>query len=104
MTPVIFRKFKRAAFDKDAKGAAPIIALFPTLPGTRDPWTCASYMHVGQHGSATVTLFYEDTNPAHETEYRALLAELVRQGYNDLRIYTRYQPGFTKQRLDALKR
>lgn len=104
MTPVIFRKFKRAAFDKKAQGIDPVIALFPTLPGDNTSATCASYMHVGQHGSATVTLFYADTSPAHETEYRALLRELIGQGYDDLRIYTRYQPGFTKQRLDALKR
>lgn len=95
MTPVIFRRFIEGG---------DVIALFPTLPGTRDPWTCESYQHTGQHSAASVELFYKETKPAYETEYRTLLRELIGQGYDDLRIYTRYQPGFTKQRLDALKR
>lgn len=93
MTPVIFRKFK----DNGA-----IIALFPTLPGTRDPWTCCSYMPVGQHGAASVELFYEDTRPVAVVEHQSLFRELVGQGYDDLRVYTRYQPWFTKERLKQL--
>lgn len=92
-TPVIFRKFK---------GQGDIIALFPTHPGTNDPHTCESYMHVGQHSAASVSLVYE-TDPAHETEYRDLMRELQRIGYDDLRVYARYQPEFTSRRLNALR-
>jgi hypothetical protein len=44
--PVIFRKFK----DNQ------VIAFFPTETGTYDLWTCCSYMHVGQHSSASTDL------------------------------------------------
>lgn len=93
MTPVIFRKF----FDR-----GDVIALFPTLPGTRDPSTCESYQHIGQHSAASVELFYNDTMPAHSTEYLPLLRELERIGYDDLRIYKRYQQNFTAERLAQL--
>jgi len=93
-TPVIFRKLK---------DRGEIIALFPTVPGTRDPWTCESYMHVGQHGRASVELFY-DSLPVRGTEYLPLLAELEQLGYDDLRIYRRYQARFTMLRLTELKR
>lgn len=94
MTPVIFRKFIEGG---------DLIALFPTVPGDNSPATCSSYQFIGQHGAASVALFYSETVPAHETEYRLMLKHLQGQGY-DLRVYVRYQPSFTKQRLDALKR
>lgn len=79
-TKVIFRKFKREG---------DIIALFPELPGDRNPETCNSYMHIGQHGSASVALV-ADTRLAKPDEYADLLAELQRIGYADLRIVKRF--------------
>ena len=71
-TKVIFRKFS----DGD------IIALFPELPGNNNPYeTCESYMHVGQHGAASVDLT-DVTTLAKPEEYASLLSELESIGYN----------------------
>ena len=69
-TKVIFRKWLSG-----------IIALFPELPGTNDPYTCDSYMHVGQHSNASVDLM-GITIPAKPEEYADLLHELESIGYN----------------------
>lgn len=96
-TPVIFRVFA-------GKDAIPyeVIALFPALVGDRSVLTCASYQHVGQHGSASIRLFYEGTRPATMAEYMPLMKELERQGYGDLHVYQRYQPRFTAERIKAI--
>lgn len=71
-TKVIFRKFS----DGD------VIALFPELPGDLNPYrTCESYMHVGQHGAASVELV-DNTTPANPEEYADLLEEIESIGYN----------------------
>lgn len=72
MTKVIFRKLQ-----------GEIIALFPELLGTNSPYTCLSYVHVGQHGSASAESF---GIPAKESEYTPLLRELESIGYDDLQI------------------
>jgi len=74
-TPVIFRKFR--------SGRKEIIAIFPTIPVTNDPLTCLSYMHVGQHGSASGTLT-SVTTLAKPAEYAPLLKELRSVGYKGL--------------------
>lgn len=71
-TKVIFRKFKT-----DGKE---VIALFPQLIGTLDPFTCTSYMHVGQHSSANVDLV-SATARASKAEYADLARELRGLGY-----------------------
>ena len=43
---VIFRKFENGE----------VIAFFPTETGTNDLWTCGSYMHIGEHSSASTDL------------------------------------------------
>lgn len=70
-TPVIFRRWK----DGD------IIALFPTHPGTCDPSTCSSFMHVGQHGSADLAHVINSTSPAKPEEYADLFRELESPPY-----------------------
>ena len=69
VTEVIFRKFK----DGD------VIALFPYLLEFRYK-SCLSYMHIGQHGEATLNLIYE-TKLATEEEYKDLYSELISLGY-----------------------
>lgn len=71
-TKVIFRKFK---------STGEVIALFPELPGTNDYSTCESYMHIGQHSAASVSLS-SITVRAREEEYASLQAELESLGYN----------------------
>lgn len=94
MLPVIFRKFPEGD----------VIALFPTLPGNNDYMvTCESYMHIGQHSSARVALI-DSTAPANEEEYAGLLRELESIGYEDLKVYKRYQRGFTVARVTEYKR
>lgn len=75
-TPVIFRKYRDGS----------IIALFPTLPGTLESWTCLSYEHVGQHRSAYYDGVIIDTKPAKPEEYKDLFRELKNIGYN-LKVY-----------------
>ena len=81
-TKVIFRKFP----DGD------VIALFPEIAGTYEYWQdCLSYMHVGQHGSASVDLV-QSTKLASETEYQDLYNELTAEypfGY-DLKVCKRF--------------
>lgn len=83
MQKVIFRTFKRGI------AAGEVIALFPELPGTRDPATCETYMHIGQHSPASVRLV-QDTRLATAEEYAPLFAELRGIGYDGLRIVKRF--------------
>ena len=73
---VIFRKWR---------GVGDIIALFPDQEERHG--CIGSYMHVGQHSPASYPL--DGTVPATPDEYADLLAELVRIGYDNLRIVTR---------------
>ena len=92
-TKVIFRKY--------AEGD--IIALFPELAGDMDAHlTCLSYIHVGQHGSASVFTSYF-TYPANESEYTPLKRELESLGYN-LRICKRMNKADLMARIQQVKR
>ena len=76
ITEVIFRKFK----NND------VIALFPYLVGFRYG-DCMSYMHIGQHGEASLGLisgykFNNKTLLAKPDEYQPLYNELSNLGYN----------------------
>ena len=92
-TKVIFRKFK---------DNGDVIAFFPELPGTNNPYDCQSYMHVGQHGAAC--LYPDDTVPATEQEYIELYKELVYIGYDDLKVYKRLNKNDLEARRKAIKR
>lgn len=70
-TRVIFRKFR---------SNGEVIALFPDIPGTNSLATCSSYLHVGQHGAASVDLS-PYTGIAKPDDYRALREELEHIGY-----------------------
>lgn len=69
-TKVIFRKFKEGD----------VVALFTQEPGTYSPYTCSSYMHIGQHSSAD-PLLSNILKLATPAEYRDLAKELRRIGY-----------------------
>lgn len=85
-TDVIFRKFK----DGD------IIAFFPGIAFSNNPYNCASYMHAGQHGNADPALV-ADTKLAKPEEYAPLKQELERIGYA-LRVVSRFTPSHLSQR------
>jgi hypothetical protein len=74
-TVVIFRKWP-------ASEGGGIIALFPYVPGTNDPFTCQSYEHVGQHGSADCRGVVGRTVPATPGEYAPLRRELESYPYD----------------------
>jgi len=95
-TPVIFRKWKPRP--EYAEEGGDIIALFPTELGTNDPYTCSSYQHVGQHGSAEPLGVIQGTKLAKPSEYADLLKELKGIGYDDLKVYQRYQDDFLAER------
>ena len=99
-TPVIFRKWKpRKEFDEEG---GDIIALFPTEPGTNDPYTSSSYEHVGQHGSADPVGLIQRTTPAKPSEYADLMAELESVGYDDLKVVQRLRPEYLAVRRATL--
>jgi hypothetical protein len=58
-----------------------VIALFPGLAGTADPYTCTAYVHVGQHTSADPHHVVNSTRPATAEEYADLKRELEQRGY-----------------------
>ena len=95
-TKVIFRKW----IDGD------IIAIFPEIPATLNPYECQSYMHVGQHSACEPMGVIQRTNLATPTEYCQLARELRKRGYR-LEIRKRYQYAFLnvrKAELDSLSK
>lgn len=98
MTPVIFRLFK-----EDGE----LIAIFPTLPGGT-PATCQSYMTVGQHADCNpyelIGAWHGPTIPVpKEEDYRELLDELKRLGYDDLKVYRKCRYEFHRERSEAMR-
>jgi hypothetical protein len=95
ITKVIFRKWPK----KEGGG---VIALFPAEASTvGDPYSCSSYMHVGQHGAASVHLTYY-TKPAKPEEYRDLYRELRGLGYR-LKVVKKFTRGDQRERERQLK-
>lgn len=92
MTPVLFRIDKHGAF----KGE--LTAVFPTLPGSPGLMSC--YAHLGQHSSCGRG-WLASTRPAKPAEYADLQRELVRAGYDDLKVYARIQPWMHDARREA---
>lgn len=97
-TPVIFRKWpKREGGD--------VIALFPAELGTYDPYTCGSYQHVGQHGSADPHMVVNATKKAKPEEYADLKRELESAPYHyRFRVYEKLQRTFLKTRQEEARR
>ena len=77
MTKVVFRKFKDGQ----------IIALFPDIIADR-LGNIVSYMHIGQHSSASKDIV-DITKLASYEEYAPLLKELKRMGYKNLKVCKR---------------
>jgi hypothetical protein len=96
VTPVIFRKFRNGE----------IIALFPFHAGNNDGYTCQSFVHVGQHGSADPHLVMRMTKPATEHEANDLIAELTSDPYNypPLRILHRFTDAARREREAQVQR
>jgi hypothetical protein len=96
-TPVIFRKWPE-------NEGGDVIALFPTLLGTMDPYTCSSYERVGQHGAADPWEVITRTKSAKPDEYADLKEELEKSvGYDDLVVYQRLQSSFLEERRRTLQ-
>ena len=94
--PVIFRVWPK---EHDA-----VIAILPTLPGTYDPATCSSYMHVGQHGACDPVGLVEETRLAAPSEYAALKRELEAAPYRyKLAVRRRLAPAYRRERERAIK-
>lgn len=68
--------------------AGEVTAVFPTLPGTVDPWTCTCYAHVGQHGSASIA-WVRTAPPASPAQYAGLLHEVRRIYAPEFRLVVR---------------
>lgn len=74
-TPVIFRRWPKS------EGGG-VIAIFPRNSARRDPATCSSYEHFGQHGACDPDLVIKKTKPASTTEVDVLelIVELENYG------------------------
>tara|TARA_Y100000310_G_C20220314_1_gene595447 strand:- start:283 stop:561 length:279 start_codon:yes stop_codon:yes gene_type:complete len=92
MTPVIYRKYKQNG---------DILALFPSIPHDHNGYYCESYQHIGQHGGADYVHCIGITTPATPAEYADLHAELIRVGYDDLKVYQRVTPIHHTERFAA---
>lgn len=93
MTPVIYRYWK-----------GEVIALFPTIPGNNDAQHCQSYQRIGQHGAAHYKGIIADSRPATLSERAKLHLELVRIGYDDLKVFKRTHSVFHARLLKQLRR
>lgn len=93
--PVMFRKWPK-------KEGGDIDAIFPTIPGTNDPYTCTIYAHVGQHSSGDPVAVIQRTKAAKPSEYTDLMKELHSIGYRKLVVYNRYQHSWLDVRKRAL--
>lgn len=88
-----------------------VTAVFPSLPGSRDPNTATCYARIGQHGACSRD-WYRTTRAATPEEYAALHRELcniycgVRRD-NDppvrLRVVSRWTARHDRLRLEGLK-
>lgn len=86
-TKVVFRRYPDGQ----------IIALFPEEPGDQAPYTCSSYMHVGQHSSADPQGVVSQTTLAEPRQYGRLKAELEGLGYDlDVRKKIQYNRSHSK--------
>lgn len=94
-TPVLFRAEKKGDF----KGH--LTAVFPTIPGTNDPYSFTVYAHVGQHSTGSHG-WYVETRAATTDEYADLAAELERIGYM-IEIRARWSQSFDQERRKALR-
>ena len=79
LTKVIYRKYPDGE----------VIAIFPEIPGTIEPHTCTSYMHLGQHAACDPTHVVSTTKPAREEDIADLRRELVRVGHAPMAEYKR---------------
>lgn len=95
--PVLFRAERSGQFKGD------VTAVFPTLPGTAEPWTMTCYAHIGQHGSCDQGWLHK-TRPATPEEYADLKRELERQPYGyKLKVIQRITQAHHKERREALR-
>lgn len=78
ITRVLFRTWKPSVLFVNGE----VEALLVDEPGTSDPYTCAAYARIGQHGSADPQHVMEKTRPATPSEYADLERELEGIGYS----------------------
>jgi hypothetical protein len=101
-TPVIFRRLRARLRATEGGG---VIALFPAEPGDMSPYTCSSYVHVGQHGAADPQHVMQNSRPATREEYEDLKRELESAPYGyRLKMYRRLNRKFLELRKAELKR
>lgn len=109
ITPVIFRMPLKERVRDTVTGKMywhqdGVIALFPAELGTDDPYTCSSYVHVGQHGSADPHYVINKTRAATPVEYADLKRELESEPYGyRLKVYQKLQRTFLKARQDQAR-
>jgi hypothetical protein len=87
-----------------------VIALFPQVPGTNDPYTCSAYVHMGQHTNADPVLVIRQTKRARlcEQDVKDLKRELEHYGAPEcpyrLDVRQKYLYSHQKSREAELKR
>lgn len=102
-TAVIFRRYPKSQ-------GGEVIALFPQVPGTNDPYTCSAYVHMGQHTNADPVLVIRQTKRARlcEQDVKDLKRELEHYGAPEcpyrLDVRQKYLYSHQKSREAELKR
>lgn len=88
-TKTIFREFSDGE----------IIAVFPQEPWDVDGIYCSSYMHIGQHGAADISICSnKTTKPASTDKCQDLIKELENIGYNlDIRKRISYKDDMARK-------
>lgn len=77
----------KVVFRYDRK-AGEVLAVFPELC-SRANYCVTCYAHIGQHFESSHPQIIATTQPATESQYSELLAELVAVGYDNLRVVKR---------------
>ena len=96
--PVVVRYEGKGRATRPDWHLSDLVAIFPTEPGTNDPWSMTCYSTVGEHSSCH-TSYMLATKPATKEQVQAMLQVLKGRGYENLKVVSRV----TKHHLKARK-
>jgi len=87
--PVIIRYEGKGRATRPDWDLSDIVAVFPTEPGDSDIRSMTCYSSIGQHGSCDSHYVGKRTKKATPEQVKAMLDELRRVGYTNLRVILR---------------
>lgn len=82
-----------------------MVAIFPSLPGTRDPGTMTCYCPLGEHSTCDSNYAGARTKPASPAQVAAMLDYLKNMvGYKNLRVVARPSSHHRDERVRQIAR